>query len=114
MGGTTELRPWNPHRAEKDIEVGDYYFKEKNYRGAESRYRDALLYKPNDAVATFRLAQITERTGRVIEAQQYYQNYLKILPHGPYASDCRKALERLQAQSQPQSAQSKDQSKKSR
>jgi len=111
LGGTTELRPWNPHRAEKDIEVGDYYFKQKNYRGAESRYRDALLYKPNDAVATFRMAQITERTGRVVEAQQYYQDYLKNLPRGSYASDCHKALERLQAQSQPQS---KNQAKKAR
>lgn len=111
MGGTNELRPWNPHRAEKDIEVGDYYLKEKNYRGAESRYRDALLYKPSDAIATFRLAQVFEKTGRVIEAQQYYQDYLKILPHGPYESDCRKALERLQAQSQPQA---KNQSKKAR
>ena len=44
-----ELKPWDPHRAAKDIEVGEYYFKRKNYRGAESRFRDALLYKPNDA-----------------------------------------------------------------
>ena len=97
---TNELRPWNPHRADKDIEVGDYYFKEKNYRGAEGRYRDALLYKPNDAVATYRLAQIFDKTDRPDEARQYYQAYLKILPHGPYASDCHKALERLQTRSQ--------------
>jgi tetratricopeptide (TPR) repeat protein len=103
---TTELHPWNPHRADKDIEVGDYYFKEKNYRGAEGRYRDALLYKPNDAIATYRLAQIFDKTERPEEARQYYQAYLKILPHGPYASDCHKALERLQAQSKS-SAQSR-------
>src|SRR6516162_2279418 len=36
-----EMRPWDPHRAAKDIEVGDYYFKRKNYLGAESRYREA-------------------------------------------------------------------------
>src|SRR5579859_1148160 len=97
---TNELHPWNPHRADKDVEVGDYYFKEKNYRGAEGRYRDALLYKPNDAVATYRLAQIFDKTDRPDDARQYYQAYLKILPHGPYASDCHKALERLQTQSQ--------------
>ena len=97
--GMNEMHPWNPHRAEKDVEVGDYYFKQKNYRGAESRYRDALSYKPNDAIATFRLAQVLEKTSRPDEAQQYYQAYLKIMPHGPYAADSRKALEHLQAQS---------------
>ncbi|HTD23450.1 MAG TPA: tetratricopeptide repeat protein [Terriglobales bacterium] len=97
--GMNEMHAWNPHRAEKDVEVGDYYFKQKNYRGAESRYRDALSYKPSDAIATFRLAQVMEKTGRPIEAQQYYADYLKIMPHGPYAADSHKALEHLQAQS---------------
>ena len=100
VSDTNELHPWNPHRADKDVEVGDYYFKEKNYRGAEGRYRDALLYKPDDAVATYRLAQVFDKTDRPNDARQYYQAYLKILPRGPYASDCHKALERLQTQSQ--------------
>ncbi|HLQ52108.1 MAG TPA: tetratricopeptide repeat protein [Terriglobales bacterium] len=113
LSGTTEMHPWNPHRAEKAIEVGDFYFKDrKNYAAAESRYREALLYKPNDAVATFRLAQVLELTDRPSEARQYYQDYLKILPHGPYAADAHKALERLQAQSQNHS-QSKDSPKDS-
>src|SRR5579872_4109256 len=30
--GVNEMHPWNPHRAAKDIEVGDYYWNEKNYR----------------------------------------------------------------------------------
>ena len=90
-----ELKPWDPHRAAKDIEVGEYYFKRKNYRGAESRFRDALLYKPNDALATFRMAQVFERTGRGSEARQYYADYLKILPHGPFAEEARKALEKV-------------------
>src|SRR5436190_9726910 len=52
-----ETKPWNPHRAEKNIEVGDFYAKQKNYKAAISRYREALEYKPKDAMATFRLAQ---------------------------------------------------------
>jgi hypothetical protein len=27
-----EFHPWDPHRAMKDLEVGDFYFKRKNYR----------------------------------------------------------------------------------
>ena len=38
----------------KDIQVGDFYFKRKNYKAALERYKEALYYKQNDAVATFR------------------------------------------------------------
>jgi tetratricopeptide (TPR) repeat protein len=90
-----EMHPWDPHRAAKDLEVGDYYLKLKNYRGAMWRYKDALIYKPNDAVANFRLAECEEKTHNPADAVQHYEAYLKILPEGPFAADARKALERL-------------------
>ncbi|HKW18129.1 MAG TPA: tetratricopeptide repeat protein [Terriglobales bacterium] len=100
-----ELHPWDPHKAAKDVEVGDYYFKKKNYKAAISRYQEALVYKPNDAVAQFRLAESFDKTGHSGEAVQYYQQYLKILPHGPDAEDAQKALARLNAeQGKPASA----------
>src|SRR5271165_417615 len=91
----SEFRPWNPHKAAKDIEVGDFYFKRKNYRAAEDRYREALVYKDNDALATFRLAVCLEKMDRISEAQKEYESYLKILPAGPQAADAKKAIERL-------------------
>lgn len=100
-GSVTEMGPWDPHRAYKDIEVGDYYFKQKNYRGAEMRYRDALIYKPNDAISNFRLGQVCERTGRMSEAVYFYQNYLKILPHGADAAEAHKSITKLQAELNP-------------
>src|SRR3984893_17888451 len=36
-----EMHPWNPYRAMKDDEVGDFYFKRNNYRAASFRYQDA-------------------------------------------------------------------------
>ena len=92
-----EMHPWDPHKAAKDIEVGDFYFKRKNYRAALERYKDALVYKPNDALAQFRLAECLDKTGNASEAITHYQEYLKILPHGPFAVDAQKALERLKA-----------------
>src|SRR5215468_5690790 len=56
-GDVQEFHPWNPMRAMKDVEVGDFYFKRKNYRAALDRYKEALYFKDNDAVASFRLAQ---------------------------------------------------------
>jgi tetratricopeptide (TPR) repeat protein len=90
-----EMHAWDPHKAAKDIEVGDYYFKRKNYRGALERYKDALTYKPSDALANFRLAECEEKTNNPTDAAQHYDAYLKILPHGPFAVDAQKALDRL-------------------
>ena len=92
---TQELHPWDPHKAAKDIEVGDFYYRRKNYRAALERYKDALIYKPNDAVANFRLAECEEKTGNPGEAITHYEAYLKLLPHGPLAADAQKALEHL-------------------
>jgi tetratricopeptide (TPR) repeat protein len=94
-GSNGDVHPWDPHRAAKDIEVGDFYFKKKNYRGAEDRYREALLYKDNDAIATYRLAICLEKMDRPDEAIAEFESYLRILPHGPQAADARKAIDRL-------------------
>ena len=78
--------------------MGDFYFKRKNYRAAEERYREALRYKENDAVATIRLAVSLEKLGMLDDARNEYESYLKILPHGPEAEQAQKAIDRLKAQ----------------
>jgi tetratricopeptide (TPR) repeat protein len=90
-----ELHPWNPHKAAKDVEVGDFYFKRKNYHAAVERYQDALLYKPDDALANFRLGETFEKLDDPDEAVAHYQEYLKILPHGPLSENAQKALRKL-------------------
>src|SRR5580698_6592465 len=94
-GGIAEFHTWDPHKAAKSVEVGDFYFRRKNYRAAEDRYREALMYKEDDAIATFRLSVCLDKMDRPGEARQGYESYLKILPHGPEAEQARKALERL-------------------
>ena len=90
-----EFHAWDPHKAAKDVEVGDFYFKRKNYKAAEDRYREALYYKDHDALATFRLAACLDKMDRPEEAQKEYENYLKILPYGTEAPQAKKAIERL-------------------
>jgi tetratricopeptide (TPR) repeat protein len=94
--GVNEFTPWNPMKAMKDIEVGDFYFKVKeNYPAAISRYREALEYKPHDAEATFKLAEALNKTGDSAGAIENYQAYLNILPNGPYAKKAHEALDKL-------------------
>ena len=99
----TEFHPWDPHKAAKDIEVGDFYFKRGNWRAAESRYREALQWKPRDAEATFRLAESLDRQERAGEALETYESYLKILPNGEYAKQAHEAISRLK-QAAPQAS----------
>jgi len=93
--GVMEMKPWNPHEADKDVEVGLFYFRRGNYHAAEARYRDALTWQENNAEANYRLAVVLEKLGRRPEAAVYYERYLKILPRGPFAAESRKALSKI-------------------
>ena len=107
IGGVQEFKVWNPHKAEKDVEVGDFYFKRKNYRAALDRYREALYYKYDDAVAMFRLGVCQEKIGEGEEARKAYESYLRILPHGPFANEAHQGLERLKSLAPEPSAEKK-------
>jgi tetratricopeptide (TPR) repeat protein len=95
LGGIQEFRPFDPHKAAKDIEVGDFYFKRKNYRAALDRYQEALYYKNNDAVAMFKLGVCQEQLGEYEEARKAYNGYLDVLPEGPFAADAKQGLVRM-------------------
>lgn len=95
----SEMKKWDPHRAAKDLEVGDYYFNRKNYVGAESRYQEALEYKDNFAEVMYKLGVTEEKLERPDQARKYYELYLKTLPEGDHAQECKASLARLGATS---------------
>jgi tetratricopeptide (TPR) repeat protein len=95
-GDSDEFTPYDPMRAMKAVEIGDFYFKVKqNYPAAISRYREALEFKPRDADATFKLAEVLNKTGDTAGALENYQSYLKILPDGPYAKRAKEEVDKL-------------------
>lgn len=106
-----EFTQWNPMKAMKDIEVGDFYFKRENYSAAVSRYREALEYKPHDAEATYKLGEALEKSGDLKAAMDNYQEYLKILPKGPYADKAQKGIARLKQRGITSTAQAGSQPK---
>ncbi|MFL6436044.1 MAG: tetratricopeptide repeat protein [Terriglobales bacterium] len=95
VSDVTEVHAFNPHKAEKDVEVGEFYMKRKNYRAAEDRFREALIYKPGDAIATYRLGEVLDAEGQSAEAAKVYREYLNIPSSGKYAPEAKKALARL-------------------
>ena len=106
-GDADEFAPYNPMKALKDVEVGDFYMKRENYTAAVSRYREALEYKPHDAEATFKLAEALNKTGDFAGATENYQAYLKILPNGPYSKKAKEALAKLKDKAPAQTSAAK-------
>jgi len=89
------FQPYDPHVAAKDVEVGYYNFKQKNYRSALDRFNHALLYKPHDAEATFGLALTQEKLDLLSQAYHNYEEYLKIVPTGAHAKEAQEAIKRI-------------------
>jgi len=89
------LKPWDPHKAAKDVEVGQWYLKLKNYRAALERFNSALTYKPDDADAIYGLAFTQEKLDLLSPAEQNYRKYLSVLPNGPKSKEAEEALKRI-------------------
>ena len=96
--------PYDPFRAEKNIEIGEYYLKKKNYDAAIERFKEAIRYKPNFARPHFLLGEAYEKKGDKAEAVNYYQKYLEILPAAEDAAKVRKRIEKLQREMMRQTA----------
>jgi len=82
--------------AAKDVEVGYYYLREKNYLAAESRLKEALEVKPDCAEALIGLGQAQQKLGKRNDARLNYEAYLKAHPEGPDVEKVKKALAQLQ------------------
>ena len=90
-----------PSGPEKCVEVGDYYFRRKNYRGALSRYQEAVQTDPYYAPAYLGLGKVYDKIGLKQKALSNYQKYLDMLPsdkQAEEAKDVHKAIARLERQ----------------
>jgi tetratricopeptide (TPR) repeat protein len=93
-----DLSDYDPIRAAKSAEAGDYYFGEKNYAAALSRYQEALEDKPGDAAIHLRLGRTFEKLDKPGLAFEHYDASLILDAEGPSAAASREALARLRPQ----------------
>lgn len=82
--------------AAHNVEVGDFYFKDKSYRPALLRYSDALEEKPGDAAIHVRLGRVFEKLNDVPRAIEHYQAAQKLGTPQKWTDEAKSALSRLQ------------------
>jgi tetratricopeptide (TPR) repeat protein len=87
---------WDPLRAEKDLEVGQYYMKRGDYDAAIDRFNDAIEAKPGFAIPFRWLGEAQEKKGLKKKALKTYQRYLDLVPHADDGDKIRKKIEKLQ------------------
>ena len=86
---------WDPLRAEKDLEVGQFYMRKGDLDAAIDRFQDAIEAKPGYAIPFRYLGEAQEKKGMKKPAIKSYQRYLDLYPHAEDAEKVRKKIERL-------------------
>lgn len=87
--------------AAHEIKVGDFYVKNKDYKGAVARYRTVLEKYPkywNKPAVDYRLADALYRDGQDKEAMLYYKRVVQEAPDTSLAKSAQKNINRIQKQ----------------
>jgi tetratricopeptide (TPR) repeat protein len=82
----------NPIEAQKNVVIGDYYFKKGKYQPAQGRYTEATKWDPGSAEAFLRLGEVDEKMHNRKGARVAYAKYLEISPNAKNAEEIRKKV----------------------
>ena len=89
---------WDPLRAEKDIEVGQYYMRKGDVDAAIDRFQDATTAKPGYAIPFKYLGEAQEKKGLKKQAIKSFSRYLELFPHAEDGEKVRKKVEKLRSE----------------
>ena len=89
---------WDPLRAEKDLEVGQYYMRKGDLDAAIDRFQDAALAKPGYAIPFRFLGEAQEKKGLKRDALKSYSRYLDLYPRAEDKEKITKKIEKLRAE----------------
>jgi predicted Zn-dependent protease len=86
---------FNPLQAEKELKVGNFYFKKGSYRAASQRFLEATKWDANFAEAFRRLGESEEKQRNAKTAREAYAKYLELAPGAKDAAQVRRKLNSL-------------------
>jgi tetratricopeptide (TPR) repeat protein len=82
----------NPLQAEKEMRIGNFYFKKGSMKAAMRRFEEATRWNPGYGEAFLRLGDARMKLGDKTGAREAYAKYLEIEPNGKQAKDIKKLL----------------------
>jgi outer membrane protein assembly factor BamD (BamD/ComL family) len=88
----TKEYSFNPLQAQKELQVGNYYFKTGNHRAALGRFREASKWNENYAEAYLRMSEAYDKLKDLAEARKALGKYIELEPNGKQAEQVRKRL----------------------
>jgi tetratricopeptide (TPR) repeat protein len=86
---------WDPLRAEKDMQVGQYYMHKGDVDAAIDRFEDATAAKPGYALPFRLLGEAQEKRGLKKQAIKSYTRYLDLYPHAEDKDKVQKKIDKL-------------------
>ena len=86
---------WDPLRAEKDMQVGQYYMHKGDVDAAIDRFEDAALAKPGYALPFRFLGEAQEKKGLKKQAIKSYTRYLDLYPKAEDKDKIQKKIDKL-------------------
>ena len=86
----------NPKLAEKNVNIGNYYLKMKNYAAAAQRFQEAIEYKSDLITAYDGLIRSYEKNGDIPKAIAACKAFLEKNPQSPRVADFRTRLAKLE------------------
>ena len=86
---------FNPLQANKELQVGNEYFKKHSYKAAAMRFREATKWNANLAEAWLRLGEAEEKRRNGKDAKEAYTKYLELVPEAKDSAEIRKKIAKL-------------------
>lgn len=83
---------FNPLQAQKEFNIGNFYFKKGSFKAASLRYDEATKWNPGYADAWYRLAEAREKMKDADGAKQAYKKFLEVAPGDKRATDAKKKI----------------------
>ncbi len=88
-------KPLDPLLSEKNLKIGDFYFKKRNYVAAIERYKDSIEYQPDNTAAYLALGRAYEKNGDPGKAIEVYKSFIQKNPDSPRIAEFRTKLAKL-------------------
>lgn len=88
---------FNPIQAEKELKIGNFYFKKGSWRAAAMRFDEATKWNPGYAEGWLRLGEARERMGDREGMVAALKQFLEVAPEHKRAGEIGKKLKSLPA-----------------